>query len=92
MKRGRDHPNLDAAVRPDLSPDTDAPDTTQLISPRRWPGCAARSAIWLGVGFYLQNASGMLTQHGQVTTLVMMVFFVVLAVEAIATYLRWVFK
>lgn len=45
-----------------------------------------------GVGFYLENASSTLMQHGQVTTLVLMVFFVVLAVEAIATYLRWVFK
>lgn len=45
-----------------------------------------------GVGFYLTNASTVLTLHGQVTTLVLMVLVTVLLVEGIATWLRTVFR
>ena len=45
-----------------------------------------------GVGFYLTNASTVLTLHGQVTTLVLMVFVTVLAVEAVAAWMRRVFR
>ncbi|MBL7492413.1 ABC transporter permease subunit [Frankia sp. AgB1.9] len=45
-----------------------------------------------GVGFYLTNASPVLKLHGQVTTLVIMVFVTVLVVEGIATWLRRVFR
>jgi len=45
-----------------------------------------------GVGFYLTQASSIMALHGQVTTLVIMVFVVVLAVEGIATWLRHVFR
>ncbi|MCW0215948.1 MAG: ABC transporter permease subunit [Pseudonocardia sp.] len=45
-----------------------------------------------GIGFYLTNASTVLTLHGQVTTLVIMVVLTVLAVEGIAAWLRRVFR
>jgi phosphonate transport system permease protein len=45
-----------------------------------------------GVGFYLTNASTVLTLHGQVTTLVIMVFGTVLVVEGIAAWMRRVFR
>ena len=45
-----------------------------------------------GVGFYLTQASTVQSLHGQVTTLVLMVFVTVLAVEAVATWLRHVFR
>ena len=45
-----------------------------------------------GIGFYLTNASTVLTLHGQVTTLVLMVFVTVLAVEGLAAGLRRVFR
>ncbi|BDZ51435.1 hypothetical protein GCM10025867_36760 [Frondihabitans sucicola] len=45
-----------------------------------------------GVGFYLTNASSVLTLHGQVTTLVTLVLVTVLAVEGIAAWMRHVFK
>lgn len=45
-----------------------------------------------GIGFFLTNASTVLTLHGQVTTLVFMVFVTVLVVEGIATWMRRVFR
>ncbi|KDP91349.1 MULTISPECIES: PhnE/PtxC family ABC transporter permease [Clavibacter] len=45
-----------------------------------------------GIGFHLTNASSVMTLHGQVTTLVAMVFVSVLAVEALAAWLRRVFR
>lgn len=45
-----------------------------------------------GIGFYLTNASTVLTLHGQVTTLVIMVFGTVLVVEGIAAWMRRVFR
>jgi phosphonate transport system permease protein len=45
-----------------------------------------------GVGFYLTNASTVLTLHGQVTTLVLMVLITVLLIEGIAAWLRRVFR
>ncbi|WP_422936303.1 PhnE/PtxC family ABC transporter permease [Sinomonas sp. P47F7] len=45
-----------------------------------------------GIGFYLTNASSVLTLHGQVTTLVVMVIVTVLVVEGIATWMRRVFR
>jgi phosphonate transport system permease protein len=45
-----------------------------------------------GIGFYLTNASTLLTEHGQVTTLVAMVVVTVLIVEGIAQGLRRVFR
>lgn len=45
-----------------------------------------------GIGFYLTNASPMLSTHGQVTTLVVMIVVTVLLVEGIATFLRKAFK
>ncbi|NUP75835.1 MAG: ABC transporter permease subunit [Sinomonas sp.] len=45
-----------------------------------------------GIGFYLTNASTVLTLHGQVTTLVLMVIVTVLAVEDIAAWMRHVFR
>ncbi|MCU1526323.1 MAG: binding-protein-dependent transport system inner rane component [Frondihabitans sp.] len=45
-----------------------------------------------GIGFYLTGASMVLTLHGQVTTLVVMVFVTVLVVEGLATWLRRVFR
>lgn len=45
-----------------------------------------------GIGFYLTNASTVLTLHGQVTTLVVMVILTVLVIEGIATWLRHVFR
>ncbi|WP_028267782.1 PhnE/PtxC family ABC transporter permease [Arthrobacter sp. MA-N2] len=44
-----------------------------------------------GIGFYLTNASTVLTLHGQVTTLVFMVVVAVLAVEGVAAWMRRVF-
>jgi phosphonate transport system permease protein len=41
-----------------------------------------------GIGFYLTNASTVLTLHGQVTTLVAMLFVTVLVVEGVATWMR----
>lgn len=45
-----------------------------------------------GVGFYLTNASKVMITHGQVTTLVAMVVVTVLAVEALAAWMRRVFS
>lgn len=45
-----------------------------------------------GIGFYLTQASSLMKLHGEVTTLVIMVFVVVLVVEALATWLRRVFR
>ncbi|MBT1636742.1 PhnE/PtxC family ABC transporter permease [Clavibacter michiganensis] len=45
-----------------------------------------------GIGFHLTNASSVMTLHGQVTTLVAMVFVSVLAVEALAAWLRRVYR
>ena len=45
-----------------------------------------------GIGFYLTNASSVLTLHGQVTTLVSMVFVTTLLLEAVAVWLRRVFR
>jgi phosphonate transport system permease protein len=45
-----------------------------------------------GIGFYLTNASTIMTLHGQVTTLVLMVLVTVLVVEGIAQGLRLVFR
>jgi phosphonate transport system permease protein len=45
-----------------------------------------------GVGFYLTNASTVLTLHGQVTTLVAMVLVAVLAVEGLAAWMRRVYR
>jgi phosphonate transport system permease protein len=45
-----------------------------------------------GIGFHLTNASSVLTLHGQVTTLVTMVFVSVLAVEGLAAWLRRVYR
>lgn len=45
-----------------------------------------------GIGFYLTNASSVLTLHGQVTTLVLMVLVTVLIVEGIAQALRRIFR
>ncbi|WP_380161197.1 PhnE/PtxC family ABC transporter permease [Kineococcus sp. R86509] len=45
-----------------------------------------------GIGFYLTNASSVLTLHGQVTTLVAMVFVTVLLVEGLAVWLRRVYR
>ena len=45
-----------------------------------------------GIGFYLTNASTVLTLHGQVTTLVLMVVVAVLAVEGLASWMRRVFS
>jgi phosphonate transport system permease protein len=45
-----------------------------------------------GVGFYLTNASTVLTLHGQVTTLVLMVLVAVLLIEGISVGLRKVFR
>jgi len=45
-----------------------------------------------GIGFYLTNASSVLTLHGQVTTLVSMVFVTVLLVEGLAVWLRRVYR
>jgi phosphonate transport system permease protein len=45
-----------------------------------------------GIGFYLTNASTVLTLHGQVTTLVAMVFVTVLIVEGLASWLRRAFR
>jgi phosphonate transport system permease protein len=45
-----------------------------------------------GVGFYLTNASTVLTLHGQVTTLVFMVLVAVLLLEGVAVWLRRVFR
>jgi len=45
-----------------------------------------------GVGFYITQASTVMSLHGQVTTLVIMIFLTVLVVEAIATWLRRVFR
>ena len=45
-----------------------------------------------GIGFYLTNASSLLTMHGQVTTLVLMVLVTVLLLEGIATWLRRTYR
>lgn len=45
-----------------------------------------------GVGYYLTNASTVLTLHGQVTTLVAMVLVAVLAVEGLAAWMRRVYR
>jgi len=45
-----------------------------------------------GVGFYITQASTVMSLHGQVTTLVIMIFVTVLLVEAISTWLRRVFR
>ncbi len=45
-----------------------------------------------GVGYYLTQAAGSMILHQEVTTLVIMVFVVVLLIEGIATWLRRVFK
>ncbi|MBM7025824.1 PhnE/PtxC family ABC transporter permease [Clavibacter zhangzhiyongii] len=45
-----------------------------------------------GIGFHLTNASSVMTLHGQVTTLVAMVFVSVLAVEGLAAWLRRVLR
>lgn len=45
-----------------------------------------------GVGFYLTQASSVLTFHGQVTTLVAMIVVTVLVVEGIATLLRRIYR
>jgi phosphonate transport system permease protein len=45
-----------------------------------------------GIGFYLTNASMVMTLHGQVTTLVLMVIVTVLLVEGIATWMRHAFR
>ncbi|WP_234974341.1 PhnE/PtxC family ABC transporter permease [Williamsia sterculiae] len=45
-----------------------------------------------GIGYYLTNASTVLTLHGQVTTLVFMVIATVLVLEGVATWLRHVFR
>ncbi|MCL2849799.1 MAG: ABC transporter permease subunit [Micrococcales bacterium] len=45
-----------------------------------------------GVGFYITQASTVMSLHGQVTTLVMMIFVTVLLVEAISAWLRRVFR
>lgn len=45
-----------------------------------------------GIGFYLTNASTVLTLHGQVTTLVIMVFGTVLLVEGLSAWMRRVFR
>lgn len=45
-----------------------------------------------GIGFHLTNASSVMTLHGQVTTLVAMVFVSVLAVEGLAAWLRRVYR
>lgn len=45
-----------------------------------------------GIGYYLTNASTVLTLHGQVTTLVIMVIVTVLILEGIATWMRRVFR
>lgn len=44
-----------------------------------------------GIGFYLTNASSVLTLHGQVTTLVAMVVVTVLVVEGLAAWMRRAF-
>ena len=45
-----------------------------------------------GIGYYLTNASTVLTLHGQVTTLVTMVVATVLIVEAVAAWMRRIFR
>lgn len=45
-----------------------------------------------GIGFYLTNASTVLSLHGQVTTLVLMLVVTVLAIELLAAWLRRVFR
>lgn len=45
-----------------------------------------------GVGYYLTVAAGDTSLHSEVTTIVIMLFVVVLAIEGIATWLRRVFR
>ncbi len=45
-----------------------------------------------GVGYYLTVAAPVLMLHGQVTVLVIMVFLTVVVIEAVATWLRRVFR
>ncbi len=45
-----------------------------------------------GIGYYLTNASTVLTLHGQVTTLVSMIFITVLIIEGTATWLRHIHR
>ncbi|MCL2453915.1 MAG: ABC transporter permease subunit [Micrococcales bacterium] len=45
-----------------------------------------------GIGFYLTQASTVMSLHGQVTTLVAMVVVTVLVVEGVSTWLRRVFR
>lgn len=45
-----------------------------------------------GIGYYLTVASGDAKLHSEVTTIVIMIFVVVLALEGVATWLRRVFR